>query len=104
MASEKRHRVVVYVNEELKLRAEKKSDQLGLSLSGLFNVAISDYLKQDTVIEMAEMFKKLYRLMKNFSQWSNRVKIMIWKNSDKGRVSRCLASSEGPRQYQAVAR
>ena len=28
MASEKRHRVVVYVNEELKLRAEKKSDQL----------------------------------------------------------------------------
>ena len=59
MASEKRHRVVVYVNEELKLRAEKKSDQLGLSLSGLFNVAISDYLKQDTVIEMAEMFKAL---------------------------------------------
>ena len=100
MASEKRHRVVVYVNEELKLRAEKKSDQLGLSLSGLFNVAISDYLKQDTVIEMAEMFKAL-QVNEKFQSMVESGQDNDLENSDKGRVSRCLASSRGPRQYQA---
>lgn len=57
MAPEKRHRVVVYLNDDLKARVDKKAEQLGLSVSGLFNIAVYDYLKQDSVLEMSDMFK-----------------------------------------------
>lgn len=50
-------RVTSYLSDELKERAMKKADDLGISLSALMVIALNDYIKQDSVMDMAEMLK-----------------------------------------------
>lgn len=52
-------RVNVYLYPDVKAKAEKKAKDLGISLTALMTIALQEYLKQDSVIEMAELFKKL---------------------------------------------
>ena len=56
---EKKDKIAVYMPHELKLRAQEKANSLGFTLSGIMIIAINEYLKQDSVVDMAVMFKEL---------------------------------------------
>jgi len=59
----KRDRISVYVNREMRKRVEEKANELGISISALIIIALDEYLKQSSVIDMAEMFKQLQKQM-----------------------------------------
>lgn len=61
MARPKSDRVVtnIYISGRLRDRLKEKSNEIGLSMSGLITVACMEYLKQDSVIDMADMFRQL---------------------------------------------
>jgi len=53
----KRERINVYVSPEVKAKVVQKADEMGISLSAFGAVAINEYLKQDSVIDLADMFR-----------------------------------------------
>lgn len=59
----KRDRISVYVNREMRKRVEEKANELGISISALIIIALDEYLKQSSVVDMAEMFKQLQKQM-----------------------------------------
>lgn len=59
MMAEQKLRVNVYLSADMKDKAEKKAKSMGISVSGLMSVALNEYIKQDSVTEMAEIFKKM---------------------------------------------
>lgn len=61
----KRDRISVYVNREMRKRVEEKANELGISISALIIIALDEYLKQSSVVDMAEMFKQLQKQMEN---------------------------------------
>ena len=42
---------------------EEKANELGISISALIIIALDEYLKQSSVVDMAEMFKQLQKQM-----------------------------------------
>jgi len=52
-------RISVYLTPEFKIKVEKKAEELGISVSSLINLALRDYMRQDTVVDVMEMFKSL---------------------------------------------
>lgn len=58
----KKDRINIYVSKELKERIYKKAEELGISASSYIVVAINDYMKQESVVEMADMFKELKKM------------------------------------------
>lgn len=59
----KRDRISVYVNREMRKRVEEKANELGISISALIIIALDEYLRQSSVVDMAEMFKQLQKQM-----------------------------------------
>lgn len=59
----KRDRISVYVNREMRKRVEEKANELGISISALIIIALDEYLKQSSVVDMAEMFRQLQKQM-----------------------------------------
>lgn len=59
----KRDRISVYVNREMRKRVEEKANELGISISALIIIALDEYLKQSSVVDMAEMFKQFQKQM-----------------------------------------
>lgn len=59
----KRDRISVYVNREMRKRVEEKANELGISISALIIIALDEYLKQSSVVDMAEMIKQLQKQM-----------------------------------------
>lgn len=59
----KRDRISVYVNREMRKRVEEKANELGISISALIIIALDEYLKQSSVVDMAEIFKQLQKQM-----------------------------------------
>jgi len=59
----KKDRISVYVNREMRKRVEEKANELGISISALIIIALDEYLKQSSVVDMAEMFKQLQKQM-----------------------------------------
>jgi len=53
----KRERLYMYVTEEMKSKIVKKSDEMGISVSAFLLVAVNEYMKQDSVIDLADMFR-----------------------------------------------
>lgn len=68
MTDKNKTRVNAYLTQELKEKAMSKANDLGISLSALMVIALNDYLKQDSVIEMAGMFKLLQSQLGNAVQ------------------------------------
>lgn len=52
-------RVNIYITREVREQAMRLAEQLGISFSGLVNVALNDYIKQDKVKDMASLFEQL---------------------------------------------
>jgi antitoxin component of RelBE/YafQ-DinJ toxin-antitoxin module len=52
-------RISVYLVPEFKKKAEQKAKDMGISMSALFNLSLREYMKQDSVVDMVEMFKSL---------------------------------------------
>lgn len=52
-------RINVSMPRELKERLEKRAKELGLNMQSFVVVAINEYMKQDSVVEMTEIFKKM---------------------------------------------
>lgn len=55
----KKERMSVYVTPEMKDKIMQKCDELGIGVSALIVVALDDYFKQSSVVDMASMFKEL---------------------------------------------
>jgi len=54
-----RFRANVYFDPEVRRIAKKLADRMGLSFSAFVNIAVFEYLKQCTVMELSDMFKRL---------------------------------------------
>lgn len=52
-------RINISMPRELKERMEKRAKELGLNMQSFVVVAINEYMKQDSVVEMADIFKKM---------------------------------------------
>lgn len=55
-------RANVYLNPSIKDEAVKLANELGISFSALVNIALSEYIKQNSIKDMAEFFKKIQQL------------------------------------------
>lgn len=57
-----RYRANVYFDPEVRRRAKELADRMGLSFSAFVNMAVFEYLKQCSVMELSDVFKRvLYR-------------------------------------------
>ena len=55
-------RANVYLNSSIKDEAVKLANELGISFSALVNIALNEYIKQNSIKDMAEFFKKIQQL------------------------------------------
>jgi len=54
-----RYRANVYFDPEVRRRAKDLADRMGLSFSAFVNIAVFEYLKQCSVMELSNIFKRL---------------------------------------------
>ena len=54
-----RYRANVYFDIEVRRRAKELADRMGLSFSAFVNMAVFEYLKQCSVMELSEVFKRV---------------------------------------------
>jgi hypothetical protein len=59
---DKKMEIRVNVSPEMKARIQKKSEELGVTMSSLMIIAANDYLKQDSVIDLAALIKGMDKL------------------------------------------
>jgi len=52
-----RYRANVYFDPEVRRRAKELADRMGLSFSAFVNMAVFEYLKQCSVMELSDIFK-----------------------------------------------
>lgn len=55
---DKKERINVYMTPEVKEKAMRKANELSISMSALMLIALNQYLKEESVVDMVEMFKK----------------------------------------------
>lgn len=55
----KKERVSFYVSKEMKDRIVRLADEMGISVSSFLLVAVNDYIKQSSIIEVADMYRIL---------------------------------------------
>lgn len=55
----KKERVSFYVSKEMKDRIVSLADEMGISVSSFLIVAVNDYIKQSSIIEVADMYRML---------------------------------------------
>ena len=53
-----RYRANVYFDPEVRRRAKELADRMGLSFSAFVNMAVFEYLKQCSVMELSDIFKR----------------------------------------------
>lgn len=54
-----RYRANVYFDPEVRRRAKELADRMGLSFSAFVNMAVFEYLKQCSVMELSDVFKRV---------------------------------------------
>jgi len=59
----KRDRININVNSDFKERVIKKANEMGISVSAYIIIAVNEYIKQNSVTDMAIMFKELEKKM-----------------------------------------
>ena len=63
-----RYRANVYFEPDVRRRAKDLADRMGLSFSSLVNMAVFEYLKQCSVLEFSDVFRRVldseYRTVK----------------------------------------
>lgn len=52
-------RVNVYITKDVKEQASQLAERLGISFSGLVNVALNEYIKQENVKDLSSLFVQL---------------------------------------------
>lgn len=52
-----RFRANVYLDPEVRARAKELADRMGLSFSAFVNIALYEYLKQSSVMELSDILK-----------------------------------------------
>lgn len=52
-------RVNVYLDKEVRAKALEKSRKMGFSFSAFVNLALYEYIKQDSVIQMVDLYRVL---------------------------------------------
>jgi len=52
-------RVNIYITKDVKEQASQLAERLGISFSGLVNVALNEYIKQDKVKDLSSLFVQL---------------------------------------------
>lgn len=55
----KRYRANVYFEPDVRRRAKDLADRMGLSFSALVNMAVFEYLKECSVLDFADVFKRV---------------------------------------------
>ena len=55
----KKERVSFYVSKEMKDRIVSLANEMGISVSSFLIVAVNDYIKQSSIIEVADMYRML---------------------------------------------
>lgn len=55
----KKDRISFYVSKEMKDRIVSLADEMGLSVSSFLLVAVNDYIKQSSIVEVADMYRML---------------------------------------------
>ena len=56
---DKKERISLYVSKEMKDRIVSLADEMGISVSSFLLVAVNDYIKQNSVVELAYMYRML---------------------------------------------
>ena len=64
METKKRDRININVNSDFKELVIKKADEMGISVSAYIIIAVNEYIKQNSVTDMAIMFKELEKKMR----------------------------------------
>lgn len=59
----KRDRININVNSDFKELVIKKANEMGISVSAYIIIAVNEYIKQNSVTDMAIMFKELEKKM-----------------------------------------
>ena len=54
-----RERMNIYITSDLKKKIVDKSNELGVNMSAFVTICVNEYIKQDSVVDMAVMFKQL---------------------------------------------
>jgi antitoxin component of RelBE/YafQ-DinJ toxin-antitoxin module len=54
-----RVRVHVSLDREVRGKALEQARKMGLSFSGFVNVALYEFIKQDSVVQLVDVYKKL---------------------------------------------
>lgn len=64
METKKRDRININVNSDFKDLVIKKANEMGISVSAYIIIAVNEYIKQNSVTDMAIMFRELEKKMK----------------------------------------
>lgn len=54
-----RYRANVYFEPDTRRRAKEMADRMGLSFSAFVNMAVFEYLKQASVVELSDILKRV---------------------------------------------
>ena len=58
-----RERMNVYISTDLKNKIANKADELGITMSAFIAICVNEYLKQDSVVDLAAMYKELQKAL-----------------------------------------
>jgi len=64
LETKKRDRININVNSDFKDLVIKKANEMGISVSAYIIIAVNEYIKQNSVTDMAIMFRELEKKMK----------------------------------------
>ena len=64
LETKKRDRININVNSDFKDLVIKKANEMGISVSAYIIIAVNEYIKQNSVTDMAIMFKELEKKMR----------------------------------------
>lgn len=54
-------RVNVYLDKEVRSKALDRSRKIGLNFSAFVNLALYEFIKQDSVVQLVDLYKQLLR-------------------------------------------
>jgi len=60
-------RVNVYLDKEVRSKALDKAQKMGLNFSAMVNLALYEFIKQDSVIQLVDLYKVLLSEVKSGS-------------------------------------
>jgi len=57
-----RERMNIYISKGLKKKIKAKADELGVNMSAFISICVNEYLKQDSVVDLAVMYREMQRI------------------------------------------